>query len=55
MSHLEYEPSWRRLFVAIMRKDDVINETESTKRIATPPEKDRATAIDGRQNYFGEV
>jgi len=34
-----------RLFLTIMCKDDVIHKTGSTKRIAAPPEKYRATAV----------
>jgi len=38
LSQFEYTPSSCRLFLAIIRKYDVIHKTGSTQRIATPPQ-----------------
>jgi len=48
-------PTYVAVTWLIMGKDDVINKTGSTKRIASMPDVDRDTASVNMQQKFGDV
>ena len=54
LSHFEYTPFPRRLFLAIMFKYNVTHKTGSSWRIATPPNEDRAMTTGNTHEKFSK-
>jgi len=57
LSHFEFSPLVTDVyaFVAVLCKHSITHKTGNTQHIATPPQQDRATAMDNMQEQLVKI